>query len=124
MAERAGFAAEAPDATDAGTGQADLQIGACGRNHLQRLRCLELAHGGTHGRLVFSARQTTLEDLRMFMTDHQHARAAAQDARQLGRMLQPFHRAIDDETGACQGLHHGFQTTDGVAGASGPHGHR
>ncbi|MCY1219567.1 hypothetical protein D9M72_315490 [compost metagenome] len=121
----AGLAAEAPDPSHAGVGQADAQLGAGRRMHAHLARAAQALHGGAHGAFQRRVGLAAFQDLGMFVADHQQARhdavGAAQDQRQFRRVQQAFHRAIQHQVAARQGRHHRSEALQGIAGAGGAH---
>ena len=124
MADQPGARHGAPTAAHHRARQVDGQIGARLGGHAQALRGAELAHARLH--LGFQRRigLQPLKRLRMFVGDHEHTGATAQNPRQFGRVQQPFHGAVHHESRRRQPLDHRFPALDHVRCAGRANRHR
>ena len=124
MGERAGLGREAPDAAHPRPGQIRAQVGARLRVHLHPARGLQTSHGVARHGFVLSLRQAALENFRVLVADHEHARPAGQDPWQLGRMLKALDGAVDHQRALRQGRHDRRLSGEHRRGAGRTHRHR
>ena len=75
------------------------EIGAGGRGHAHLGGRLEQRDAALDARLERRVLGVALEVLGVLVADHQHARAAAQDLAELGRVQQALDGAVDHEVG-------------------------
>ena len=78
------------------------EIGAGGRGHAHLRGRLEQRHAALDACLERRVVGVALEVLGVLVADHQHARAAAQDLAELGRVQQALDGAVDHEVGRRQ----------------------
>ena len=79
--------------------RSDSEPGAGGGGDLHCLRLPHQPHARPHLLLVGGGGQQALKHVRVLVRDVEHPRAALEDLRQLGRVHQPFDRAVGDEGG-------------------------